>query len=360
VAITLNSDRLTATLDNAYLLATSKEQLPEAWIKRSEQLSDSPSVAFVAAFGSALLAKATDSRVDSMVIQSKEGSAGAYSLRRAATVLAQERRRYGYDIGSSSDRDPINASTLVSSSRWDVALNRITPRHKPFFQVILGWLAELNNLSENEAAAALAAFIRVRRQVAHGAAAEKVPIHLNTAPRITDLVEVIEGFSSADTEGGARGMALLAASFRAAGLEVDVPSRNDPRRIDIPIKLDGNLFIGSEVKQQPTREVTADTLASDCAEASVSWAILAVLPPGMLEQFDVLSAVWRAEREHAVILRVLTSVRQILHEASLVGRVSLADFCARLPRAYADALRDIRADDAAIETWAVISARWSS
>jgi hypothetical protein len=61
-----------------------------------------------------------------------------------------------------------------------------------------------------------------------------------------------------------------------------------------------------------------------------------------------------------VILRVLTSVRQILHEASLVGRVSLADFCARLPRAYADALRDIRADDAAIETWAVISARWSS
>ena len=206
-----------------------------------------------------------------MVIQSKEGSEGAYSLRRAATQLAQERRRYGYDIGSSSDRDPINASTWISSRRWDVALNRITPPHKPFFQVILGWLADLNELSEKEAAEALAAFIRVRREVAHGAAAEQVPLRVGTVPRLEDLVEVLEAFSSADSEGGARGMALLAAAFRAAGLEAELPSRNDPRRIDVPIKLDGKLLIGSEVKQQPTREVTADTLARDCVDAGCLW-----------------------------------------------------------------------------------------
>jgi len=271
LAITLNSERLAAVLDEAYLLATSDKPLPPVWLERSEQLAESPSVAFVAAFGAALLAKATDARVNSMVIQSKEGSEGAYSLRRAATQLAQERRRYGYDIGSSSDRDPINASTWISSRRWDVALNRITPPHKPFFQVILGWLADLNELSEKEAAEALAAFIRVRREVAHGAAAEQVPLRVGTVPRLEDLVEVLEAFSSADSEGGARGMALLAAAFRAAGLEAELPSRNDPRRIDVPIKLDGKLLIGSEVKQQPTREVTADTLARDCVDAGCLW-----------------------------------------------------------------------------------------
>ncbi|HEU5252053.1 MAG TPA: restriction endonuclease, SacI family [Solirubrobacterales bacterium] len=358
MAVTLDSARLSAVLDQAYLLATSDKPLPKLWLDRAEQLRKSPSRSFIAAFGAALLAKATDARVDSMVIQTQEGSIGAYSLRRAATELAQKRRQYGYDIGSTSDRDPINASTLISSRRWDVALNRITPPHKPFFQVILGWLADLNELSEEEATEALAAFIRMRREVAHGVAAEQVPILLENAPRLADLVEVLEAFSSADTEGGARGMALLAAAFRAAGLEAEVPSRNDPRHIDIPIKLEGKLFIGSEVKQQPTREVTADSLARDCADAEVSWAILAVLPPGILDQFDIASAIWRAEQEHAVILRVLTGVRPILHEASLVGRVSLPDFCAGLPRAYADALRDIRADDSAIETWAAISARW--
>lgn len=356
--VTLNSERLAVVLDEAYLLASSDKPLPSRWLARAEKLGVSPSVAFIAAVGAALLAKAADGRVDSMVIQQKEGSAGAYSLRRAATKLAQERRRYGYDIGSSSDRDPINASTLLSSKRWDVALARITPRHKPFFQVILGWLADLNTLTEAEATEALAAFIRVRRAVAHGAAAEQVPLRLGTAPPLKDLTEVLEAFSSADAERGARGMALLAAAFRAAGFEADVPSRNDPRRIDIPIKLDGQLVIGSEVKQQDTYEVTADTLARDSADAGVSWAVLAVLPPGSLEQFDVPAVVWRAEDEHSVILRVLTSVRQVLHEASLIGRVPLQEFCASLPRAYADALRDIRADDAAIETWAAISSRW--
>jgi SacI restriction endonuclease len=359
MAVKLNSQRLSAVLEEAYLLATSDKPLPELWLERAGRLGESPSVAFIAAFGAALLAKATDSRVDSMVIQSQEGSEGAYSLRRAATELAQARRKYGYDIGSSSDRDPINASTLISSKRWDVALNRITPPHKPFFQVILGWLADLNQCSEREATEALAAFIRVRREVAHGAAAEQVPLHLETAPKLQDLVEVLEAFSSADTERGARGMALLAAAFRAAGLEADVPARNDPRRIDVPIKLDGKLFIGSEVKQQPTKEVTADTLARECANAEVSWAILAVLPPGALDHFDISSVIWRAEADHSVVLRVLTSVRQVLHEASLVGRASLPDFCAAIPRAYADALRDIRADEVAIEAWAAISARWT-
>ena len=359
MSVTLNSERLDAVLEQAYLLAMSDSPLPLKWIERAERLRESPSVAFIAAFGAALLAKAADARVDSMTIKQGEGSAGAYSLRRAATKLGQERRRYGYDIGSSSDRDPINASTFISSKRWDVALDRITPSHKPFFQVILGWLADLNDLSESKAGEALAAFIRVRREVAHGAAAEEVPSVLDEAPRMSDLIEVLEAFSSADTEGGARGMALLAAAFRAAGFEAEVPSRNDPRRIDIPIKLGGKLVIGSEVKQQATREVTADTLARDCAEVEVSWAVLVVLPPGSLEQFDVLGAIWRAEEEHGVILRVLTTVRQVLHEASLIGQVTLIDFCAALPRAYADALRDIRANDAAIDAWVAISTRWT-
>lgn len=359
MTITLSGQRLEETLDRAFLLATSDKDLSVVWVGRAEKLDESPSVAFVAAVGAALLAKAADSRVDSFVIQAQEGSAGAYSLRRAATALAQRRHAYGYDIGSSSDRDPINHGTLVSSKRWDVALERITPPHKPFFQVILGWLADINAMSEAEATEALAAFIRIRREVAPGAAAELVPLELATAPKLGELIDALGAFSSADTEGGARGMALIAAAYRAAGFEADVPSRNDPRRIDIPIKVGGKLLIGSEVKQQSTHEATADTLARDASEAGASRAVLAVLPPGALARFDIPAVVRRAEDNHRVVLRVLDSVRAVIHEAVIASSLPLDDFCSGMPRAYADALRDIRAEDGAIETWAAVSSRWA-
>ena len=45
---------------------------------------------------------------NTVVIQKREGSAGAFSLRGPASVLGLNRHAYGYDIGSSSDRDPIS------------------------------------------------------------------------------------------------------------------------------------------------------------------------------------------------------------------------------------------------------------
>lgn len=91
-----------------------------------------------------LLAKATNPAVDVFVILAREGSPGAFNLRAAATALGAKKRAFGYDIGSSSDRDPINHGTLIGSTRWDVALDRIREDHKPFFQLILTWLADVN------------------------------------------------------------------------------------------------------------------------------------------------------------------------------------------------------------------------
>lgn len=188
------------TLEQAFLLANSKTTLPAKWLQRAERLSESPSVAFIAAVGSVLLAKATDPRIDAFVIQEREGSAGAFSLRGPAKVLGLKRRAYGYDIGSSSDRDPINHGTLIGSTRWDVALQRISSAHKPFFQVILQWLADINTLDKQQALEALAAYIRVRQAVAPGATVTQLPSTLGKAPPLSDLIDVLEGFVSADAE----------------------------------------------------------------------------------------------------------------------------------------------------------------
>jgi hypothetical protein len=360
VTVTLRSEDLEQTLENAFLLATSDAPLPEQWLARARQLGNSPSVAFVAAVGSVLLAKATDGGIDAFVIQEREGSSGAYSLRGPARVLASKRHAYGYDIGSSSDRDPINHGTLIGSTRWDVALNRIAAGHKPFFQVILQWLRDVNALSPEQATQALAAYIRVRKEVAPGAAVARLPSALSEPPALSDLVDVLEGFAAADPEDGARGMALVAAAFRAAGFDAGLPSRNDPRRIDVPIRRDGVMVIGAEVKQEDTSEPTADTLARDADEQGARRALLAVLRPGRLVRFDRASAIQRAEREYGVVLRVTDGVRQLLHEALMASDVHADAFCSSLPRAYAEALRDIRVRESSIDTWVAVAERWTS
>jgi hypothetical protein len=327
-------------------------------MERAGQLSASPSVGFIAAVGSVLLAKATDDRIDAFVIQFKEGSAGAFNLRAAATALAANRRALGYDIGSSSDRDPINHGTLVSSPRWDVALDRIREDHQPFFQLILRWLHDINRMDGEAATAALAAYIRVRRKVPSGAAVERIPDALDESPALTDLIETLGAFVGADPEGGARGMALVAAAFRAAGFDAVLPSRNDPRRIDIAIRRDGRTVIGAEVKQVATTETTADTLILDAVDIHVHRALLAVLPPGSLVDFDRAAVIRRAERKHGVVLRVAVGAREVVHEALSGSYGSVDEFAAGLPRQFAEALRDIRVTDETLETWAAIASRW--
>ncbi len=169
-------------------------------------------------------------------------------------------------------------------------------------------------MDRDEALLALAAYIRVRREVAPGAAVEEIPDLLGQAPALNDLIETIGGFIGSDPERGARGMALVAAAYRTAGFGAVLPSRNDPRRIDISITRSGRTLIGVEVKQVDTTEATADTLAADATEIHVHRALLAVLPPGSLVDFDRTATVRRAEHRHGIVLRVAAGVREVVHE----------------------------------------------
>jgi hypothetical protein len=97
---------------------------------------------------------------------------------------------------------------------------------------------------------------------------------------------------------------------------------------------------------------------ASAARAKIDRALLAVLRPGALVDFDRTAAIARAEARYDVILRVTQGSRELIHEAVTSGDVPLSDFCAKLPRLFAEALRDIRVSDQAIGTWAAIASRW--
>lgn len=215
-------------------------------------------------------------------------------------------------------------------------------------------------MSQRQATEALAAYIGVRRSIAPGAAVQQIPAAMPHVPKLADLVKVLDGFVGANAQGGAAGMALVAAAHRAAGFDAALPSRNDPRRIDIAIKRGSTTVIGAEVKQVDTTEATADSLAKDAADANVSRALLAVLNPGSLIDFDRTAVIRRAEKDHDVVLRVAHGSRELLHEVISAGDVAVSDFCVGLPRLFAEALRDIRVSEQTIAAWAAIVTRWQA
>ena len=59
------------------------------------------------------------------------------------------------------------------------------------------------------------------------------------------------------------------------------------------------------------------------------------------------------------MLRIADGTREVLHEALSATTVDVDEFCAALPRAYAETLRDIRVAEATIDTWAAIAQRWT-
>ncbi len=91
----------------------------------------------------------------------------------------------------------------------------------------------------------------------------------------------------------------------------------------------------------------------------MSRALLAVLEPGLLVDFDRTAVIRRAEKTHNIVLRVTQGARELLHEAVSASTMDLAELCSALPRLFAEALRDIRVAEQTLEIWAAIAGGWS-
>ena len=98
MGIRIPSARLQVVLERAVILAESDVECPELWLERVERISASPAKTYIAALGTALLAKATEPQVDVLTIKSKAGP-NAYSMRGVVKVLAERARDYGYHLG---------------------------------------------------------------------------------------------------------------------------------------------------------------------------------------------------------------------------------------------------------------------
>lgn len=348
MGIELVDEQLELALDDALAAARSSDPLPQLWLQRVRRLGDLGIKTYVAALGGAMVAKASDVRVD-VLTQDVAAGSRAYSLRKAAEFLAANNRGR-FHMGTKSKNPMNNRPFLGGPGRID-EFTKIKPNAKPSFDLYCDCLSDLNRLDADGARQAFAAWMRVRMEVlTEEAAVREADRALTTGLRAAALVALVERFVREDPEGGRRGQALVAAVLDCAYDDVELQPINDPKPGDVRVKVGGALRLIAEVKQAPCDEHTATQLAADAATLNVSLALLAVMADRH-QPLDREQARRHALQHHDVLLEVTESARELIGTLAVMTSTPVEHVVKTLPGAYAARLREHQVADATVARW---------
>jgi hypothetical protein len=333
VGISLPKPALEAVLDAAMRDArTPKVSVDARWTARAAWLSreisggDAKGKTYVAATGAALLAKATDDRVDTLA-QSMRGGARGYSLRSVAELMQQQVRGKAH-LGTLSKWPMNNAPFLRGPARIERFVVAGFTKH--VYDEYVGWMGELDGYSSSQAFDALVAFLRVRIavQVAENAAAAAAP-RMSAARSTADLLDVVEQWIAEDPEDGARGQAAVAAALDLSWDDVEVVPKHHPAPFDVR-RAGTPPPLVAECKQQRIDVADVMDLAKRAGDHDVDLALYAALAR---DQKPLPADRLRLEAlaRHGVLLDVVHDVHELLARVAVYSGVSGAVVAGRLP-----------------------------
>jgi hypothetical protein len=351
LTVKLDKTELGLTLDRAHAIARSKEDLPSEWLHHVERMEECPSKTYIAALGAALLAKATDSRVDSLARAAAAGPSG-YSIRAVGEFMASEASRYGYHLGATGPW-PLNNSPFYRNADRIDRFTNIRADAKPYYDDLVRYLQDLNRLTEDQALLGLAAFLRRRIAYADALKAESAAIASVRGGAYAEVVELATLFCIEDPEGGKRGQALVAALFDCVYDEVDLKGINNPRPLDVRVLRDGRIVLGAEVKQVAVREDTGLHLATEARGLDCDKALLVAIATDQ-EALDRDGLRQRALHEHGVLLQVAETVPELFAAVTVFASVSASDVAVRFPGAYAARMQEHEVSIAGRERWSAL------
>lgn len=355
MSITVDVKLARATFSQALALVDSGAALPHEWIEMTRKLGKSPNRTFVAMLGTALLSRATDPRVDPLVLKAgAEPTPGfdSYSARAVATaVLAPMAVEHSIDIGTRG-REPLNNQPFF---RYDYVHRDMIVKSnaKESLSDLVGALERLRELKEDDLLPALAAFIAVRR-----AAVRKPPRRIKVVTSAWSIHEFIEAASTFVTswpEDGKRGQALVAAALDLAFFRVRLGHVNDPGR-SIP----GDVYatgddehpapLPIEVKQKVATRADVTGFAESAARVNAKRAMYVLLAPGQ----PSLGAEALSEQilnDSGVIVSVYESAQEFLRAAVTWSNLDPESFMSAFAVTMQTRLQEAGVTPETVEQW---------
>ena len=351
MTIQLDADISRERFEKALALARSDASLPVEWVERAHKVGQSPSKTFIAMLGTALLAKATDSRVDPFALKTRKHRS-AYSARSLCKdVLVPCAVEAGVHLGTTG-REPLNNQPFFRHERVGPDMT-VRPSVRPHLDYLCESLGAMKSLDEKQAVRAFAAFLRVRLEEGPRRAA---PLIIERAVGVPELAESISRFISSDPENGKRGQALVAACLDLIFEDVETTRVYDPSRHwpgDVVALTEDTITLAVEVKQRPASDTELLQFAERCGQMGVHRAIAATLDPDQSPLYvdELRQEAWR---RHGVHLSILEDASDLVHAALTWTSKQLSEALADLPQLMATRLEEVEVSPEGLDAWAAL------
>jgi SacI restriction endonuclease len=352
VGLTVSKTEAGKRFAEALAIARSDADVPTGWVNHTERMHTARSASFTPMLGTALLAKATDRRVDAFALQ-EAASHRSYSARGLATgVLVPQCVLNGIDLRTGG-AEPLNNSPFFREEKVGTHL-KVHRLARGDLDALLEALTDADFLEGEDAVLAFAAFLRTRERLT-----EK-PQVVDPGPGVLGVHELGEAsrrFIGAKSEGGRRGQAFVAACLDLVFSDVTSGGIHDP-----DVKVPGDVLVGdgaegvvlsAEAKQKTIDESTIALFVTRVAGAGIGRAIYAAFGTAQ-PQLDIERLETQALERHAVLLTVLTEPERLLQAALFWTSTPLSTALREFPTLLARRLVDFGCDPMTGEEWAAI------
>lgn len=334
--------------EQALALAQSDALLPEEWSSRARNIGAGSSKTFIPMLGTALLAKATDARVDPFALKARKRRNGYSARSFCKDVLVPAAVKAGVHLGTTG-RESLNNQPFLRSERISLAMD-VLASARPQLQQLCEALDAAQGLDEAAATQAFAAFLRVR--LAEGPR-RTTRLAVDHVFEIPVLIHVIDEFISVNPESGKRGQALVAACLDLVFSDVRTTRVFDPSRRwpgDVVAVSGESIALAVEVKQRSASSTEILQFVERCAVMEVQRAIVAALHQAG-EPLDEPTLQEDAWRHYGVHLSILQGTSALVRATLTWSSLSLEQARSSLPHRMAARLIEVEASEAAVKDW---------
>jgi hypothetical protein len=333
----------------ALKLARSTKRLPKEWLERTRRVGEAKSMTFTPALGTALLAKATDRRVDAFSLRDGE-SHKSYSARNLAKeVFVPQCVMAGVNIRTTG-AEPLNNQPFFHSEKIGPDIH-VRENAKEDLEYLCECLEKADFLENKGAIEALAAFLRARLEVSER------PVEITLGSRRVspaELGKLLDDFAEEDADGGKVGQALGAALLDLVFDDVRTKRVNDPGvkwTGDVGVFADDQLVQSVEVKQKPMSESEILQFAARLAQAGVRRGMVLALNQGSLA-LSIPELKTKAADLYGVELGIFLHPSDVLEEAIRWSDRDVPNALTALPVRGLERLKQIEASTGRCEAWA--------
>jgi hypothetical protein len=332
----------------ALTLARGGAPLPEEWLERTRRIGEARSLTFTPALGTALLAKATDRRVDVFSLREGEGHRSYSARNLAKEVFVPQCFAVGVNIRTTG-AEPLNNQPFFHSERIAPDLH-VRENAREDLLYLCECLERADFLENEDALAALAGYLRARLEVSVR------PIEITLGDRLltpAELGRVLDDFVS-EAEGGKVGQALAAALLDVVFDDVRTKRINDPGVKwpgDVGVYVDGVLVQAVEVKQKPMSESEVLQFVVRLADAQIRRGMVLALNQGATH-LPIAGLKAKASEVYGIELGIFLKPSDVLEEAIRWSERDVPDALAELPRRGLERLQQIEATAARCKAWA--------